>query len=113
MAYCLFHEAGLIEIFQIPEKQFINYFRALEINYGCGVCKLCVCVCMCVCVCAYVLPTFNLKVDLSHVNVEEFSAELEIAPDIGDSACHILNALLRLRYHDLIVVDDLRLEAEA
>lgn len=42
MAYCLFHEAGLIEIFQIPEKQFINYFRALEINYGCGVCKLCV-----------------------------------------------------------------------
>ena len=40
MAYCLFHEAGLIDIFQIPEKQFINYFRALEINYGCGVCKL-------------------------------------------------------------------------
>ena len=59
----------------------------------------------------YVLPTINLKVDLSHVNVGEFSAELEIAPDIGDSACHILNALLRLRYHDLIVVDDLRLEA--
>lgn len=59
MAYCLFHEAGLIEIFQIPEKQFINYFRALEINYGCGVCKLCMCVyvraCMrgCACVRAY------------------------------------------------------------
>ena len=59
----------------------------------------------------YVLPTINLKVDLSHVNVGEFSAELEIAPDIGGSVCHILNALLRLRYHDFIVVDDLRLEA--
>ena len=39
-----------MEIFQIPEKQFINYFRALEINYGCGVCKLCMCVRACVCV---------------------------------------------------------------
>ena len=44
MAYCLFHEAGLVDIFQIPEKQFINYFRALEINYGSGVCKIYVCV---------------------------------------------------------------------
>ena len=59
----------------------------------------------------YVLPTINLKVDLSHVNVGEFSAELEIAQDIRGSACHILNALPRLCYHDLIVVDDLRLEA--
>ena len=45
------------------------------------------------------------------VCVGESSAELEIAPDIGDSACHILNALLRLCYHDLIIVDNLRLEA--
>ena len=44
MAYCLFHEAGLVDIFQIPEKQFINYFRSLEINYGSGVCELYVCV---------------------------------------------------------------------
>ena len=56
------------------------------------------------------LPTGNLKVDLSLVNVEEFSAELEIAQDIRGFACQILNTLPRLRYHDLIVVDDLRLE---
>ena len=39
----------------------------------------------------YVLPTGNLKVDLLHVNVEEFSVELEIVQDIRGSACHILN----------------------
>ena len=99
---------------------------------------MCVCVCVCVCVCAcvfvrigtigirdigrgslnyyhlqrtYMLPTRNLKVDLSHINVGEFSTELEIAHDIRGSACHILNALPRLCYHDLIVVDDLKLEA--
>ena len=59
----------------------------------------------------YVLPTGNLKVDLSHVNVGEFSTELEIAQDIRSSACHILNALPRLHYHNLIVMDDLRLKA--
>ena len=59
----------------------------------------------------YVLPSGNLKVDLSRVNVGEFSAELKIAQDIRGSACHILNALPRLRYHDLIVVDELGLEA--
>ena len=59
----------------------------------------------------YVLPTGNLKVDLSYVSLGEFSAELEIAQDIRGSACHILNALPRLHYHDLIIVDDLRLEA--
>ena len=46
----------------------------------------------------YVLPTGNLKVDHSHVNVRELSAELKIAQDIKSSACHILNALPRLCY---------------
>ena len=59
----------------------------------------------------YVLPTDKLKMHPSHVNVGEFSTELEIAQDIRWSACHILNALPRLRYHDLIVVDGLWLEA--
>ena len=53
----------------------------------------------------YVLPTG------SHVIVGEFSAELEIAQDIISSACRILNALPRLHYHNLIIVDNLRLEA--
>jgi hypothetical protein len=34
MAYCLFLEAGLIDTFEIPQKQFLNYFRMLEANYG-------------------------------------------------------------------------------
>ena len=29
-----------METFEIPQVEFINYFRALEINYGSGVCKL-------------------------------------------------------------------------
>ena len=40
MAHMLFHEAGLMETFQIPQREFINYFRALEANYGNNVCKL-------------------------------------------------------------------------
>ena len=39
------------------------------------------------------LPTGNLKVDLSHINVGELSTELEAVQDIRSSACHILNAL--------------------
>ena len=39
MAHVLFHEAGLMETFQIPQRQFVNYFRALEANYGSNVCK--------------------------------------------------------------------------
>ena len=61
----------------------------------------------------YVLPTGNLKVNLSHVNVGELSAELETIQDIKISAYHMLNALPRLCYHDLIVVNNLRLEEEA
>ena len=57
---------------------------------------------------SYVLPKGNLKVDLSHINMGELSTELEAVQDIRSSACHILNALPRLHYHDLIVVDDLR-----
>ena len=53
-----------------------------------------------------VLPTGNLKADLSHVNVGELSAELETIQDIS-SASHTLNVLSRLCYH-FIVVDDLR-----
>ena len=49
----------------------------------------------------YVLLTGNLKVDLSHVNVGELSTELETIKDIRRSACHILNALPRLCYHNL------------
>ena len=60
----------------------------------------------------YVLPTGNLKVNLSHVNVGELSVELETVQDIRSSACNILNALPRIYYHDLIVVKNLRLEAE-
>ena len=56
----------------------------------------------------YVLPMGNLKVDLSHINVGELSTELEAVQDIRSSARHILNALPRLHYHDLIVVDELR-----
>ena len=59
----------------------------------------------------YVRPTGSLKVDLSHVNVGELSAELETIQDIKSSACHILNALPRLRYHHLIIVKDLRFQA--
>ena len=54
----------------------------------------------------YVLPTNNLKMDLSYVNVNvgELSIEVEIAQDIRSSAfTYILNAL--------IIVEDLRLEA--
>lgn len=36
----LFHEAGLMETFKIPQREFVNYFRALEANYGTNVCKL-------------------------------------------------------------------------
>ncbi len=39
MAHMLFHEAGLMETFQIPQREFVNYFRALEANYGSNVCK--------------------------------------------------------------------------
>ena len=39
MAYVLFHEAGLMETFHVPQREFINYFRALEANYGSNVCK--------------------------------------------------------------------------
>lgn len=39
MAYCLFLEAGLIETFRIPQREFINYFRAMEANYGTNACK--------------------------------------------------------------------------
>ena len=52
----------------------------------------------------------NLKVDLAHVNVGELSAELETIQHIRCSACHMLNALPRPCYHDLILVDYLRLE---
>ena len=52
-----------------------------------------------------------MRVDLSHVNVGELSAELKTVSGIRGSACHMLNALLRLHYHNLIVVDNLRLEA--
>ena len=89
----------------------------------CWIVCLCVCLCLCARLCVgrgslnyhhlqrvYVLPTGNLMVDLSHINVGEFSAELEIAQDIRGSAFHILNALPKLRYHDLIVVDNLRLK---
>ena len=54
----------------------------------------------------YMLPTGNLKVDLSHVNVGELSAELKITQDI-------LNSLHRLCYHNLVIVDNLRLEVSA
>jgi hypothetical protein len=40
MAHMLFHEAGLMETFQIPQREFVNYFRALEANYGNNVCEL-------------------------------------------------------------------------
>lgn len=39
MAYCLFLEAGLIDTFEIPQKQFLNYFRILEANYGSNSCN--------------------------------------------------------------------------
>ena len=39
MSYVLFHEAGLMETFRVPQREFINYFRALEANYGSNVCK--------------------------------------------------------------------------
>ena len=39
MAYVLFHEAGLMETFRVPQREFVNYFRALEANYGSNVCK--------------------------------------------------------------------------
>ena len=58
-----------------------------------------------------VLPTDNLRLDLSHVKVEELSTELKTLQGIRGSACHMLNTLPRLHYHDLIVVDDLRPEA--
>lgn len=34
MSYVLFNEAGLMETFRISQREFINYFRALEVNYG-------------------------------------------------------------------------------
>ena len=40
MAYVLFHEAGLMETFHVPQREFVNFFRALEANYGSNVCKL-------------------------------------------------------------------------
>ena len=66
MSYVLFHEAGLMETFRVPQREFITYFRALEANYGINVCKYMymytkcmlyhhthnyVYVCVCVCVC--------------------------------------------------------------
>ena len=39
MSYVLFHEAGLMETFRVPQREFINYFRALEANYGSNVCE--------------------------------------------------------------------------
>ena len=39
MAHMLFHEAGLMETFKIPQREFVNYFRALETNYGSNVCE--------------------------------------------------------------------------
>ena len=57
------------------------------------------------------LSIIDLKEDHSHVNAAgDLSAELETLQDIGSSAGHILNALPRLCYHDLIVADGLRLE---
>lgn len=44
MANKLFMEAGLIETFQIPQREFINYFRALEANYGSNTCEEALCV---------------------------------------------------------------------
>ena len=54
-----------------------------------------------------VLPTGNLKADLSLVIVGELSAELETIQDIRSSVSHTLNVLPRLCYH-FIVVDVLR-----
>ena len=48
--------------------------------------------------------------DLTCVNAGGLFVELETILDIESSASHSLDALLRLRYHDLPVVDDLRLE---
>ncbi len=39
MAYVLFQESGLMETFKIPQREFINFFRVLEANYGSNVCK--------------------------------------------------------------------------
>ena len=50
-----------------------------------------------------VLPTGNLKADLSHANVGKLSAELETMQDIRSSASHIPNALSRLCYHFIVV----------
>ncbi|XP_030056902.1 cGMP-inhibited 3',5'-cyclic phosphodiesterase 3B [Microcaecilia unicolor] len=33
VTYTLFHDAGLMEIFKIPSREFMNYFRALENGY--------------------------------------------------------------------------------
>jgi len=38
MTYVLFQEAGLMETFRIPQREFVNFFRALEANYGSNVC---------------------------------------------------------------------------
>ena len=62
-----------------------------------------------ICICSQ--QATCMRVDLSHVNVGELSAELKTVSGIRGSACHMLNALLRLHYHNLIVVDNLRLEA--
>ena len=39
MAYQVFMEMGLMETFHIPPRPFINFFRALELNYGVGPCE--------------------------------------------------------------------------
>ena len=51
-----------------------------------------------------VLPTGNLKADLSHVNVGKLSAELETIQDLRSFASHTLNVLSRLCYHFIVVV---------
>ena len=50
MAFQVFIEMGLMETFHIAPRPFINFFRALELNYGVGTCEdsgLCVCVRVC------------------------------------------------------------------
>lgn len=39
MCYQVFMEMGLMETFHIPPRPFINFFRALELNYGVGACE--------------------------------------------------------------------------
>ena len=88
---------------------------------------MCVYVCVCVCACECVHPqasndnqpqllSYHNKAQIRHsvCDLQNFlylvSAQLKSLQDIRSSAGHILNALSRLCYHNLIVVGDLMLE---